>query len=118
MNTDLPPAEALAAQAVRRLPMKTKPPPLSYADLRSRADAYQQMVQARITRLCRDAGVDPARLAVHQKSGCYYVGSLPHDPESRAKLCEALRLAQTRLYAAHLKLARLVVKGRTDIGRT
>ncbi len=91
-------------------------PLLSYAALRRRADAYQAMVQARMVRLCREAGVDPKRLMQHPSSGRHYLdSSLPGREEARGKVRLALKLA-SRMGAAHLKLACLVVKGRTDLG--
>jgi hypothetical protein len=98
--------------------MKTDRPRLSYTELRRRADAYQQMVQARIDRLLREAGLDPAQITRHANGRCYIHGALPSDPVRKAKVCLARKLANNRLYAAHVKIAVLVVKGRTDLKRT
>ena len=98
--------------------MKTDRPRLSYFDLRRRADAYQQLVQARIDRLLREAGLVPAQLTRSANGRCYINGPLPSDRVRKAKVCLARTLANHRLYAAHAKLAVLVAKGRTDLNRT
>ena len=98
--------------------MKTDRPRLSYFDLRRRADAYQQLVQARIDRLLREAGLVPAQLTRSANGRCYINGPLPSDRVRKAKVCLARTLANHRLYAAHAKLALLVAKGRTDFSRT
>ena len=98
--------------------MKTDRPRLSYTDLRRRADAYQHLVQARIDRLLRESGLAPSQLTRHANGRCYINGPLPSDPVRKAKVCLARQFANTRLYAAHSKVAVLVAKGRTDLNRT
>lgn len=98
--------------------MKTDRPRLTYTDLRRRAEAYQHIVQARIDRLLRESGLAPSQLTRHANGHCYINGPLPSDPVRKAKVCLARQLANTRLYAAHAKIAVLVAKGRTDLNRT
>ena len=91
----------------------------NYFALRKRADAYHGRVLAHMHALYRESGLPAA--------------GFPHSAEAAAlsmsygepwpgidynKVRQFLYLQRQRLYAAHRRLARLVILGKTDLGCT
>jgi len=91
----------------------------SYAALRRRTDQYHAMVLARVRRLCKEGGLpDDVSESEHRRILAAFDNAGPRLGFDYAKLRQAFWLRRHRLWAAHMLLIRLVLRGRTDLGRS
>ena len=101
------------------IPVKEFSMPYSYSDLRHRADAYHHQMLARMKTLYREAGLPDDGFPHSAKAAALSMSyGEPWPGIDYNKVRQFLYLQRQRLYAAHRRLARLVILGKTDLGCT
>ena len=88
----------------------------SYTDLRHRADAFHARVLARMRTLYREAGLPEGGFPRSAEAAAVaFSRGDPWPGIDYAKVGRFRYLERHRLYAAHRRLSKMVILGRTDI---